>query len=352
MAESAQEKTEAPSQKKRDDSRQEGQVAVSRELPSALMLGAVSLYFWALGETTVNQLKAVWAYSFNNLVTKDFTTPLLWKVFIDTVFMVTPIVIGLFALVVLVALFSNYIQVGFVLVPFKLKPERLNPMEGFKRIFSVNGLAELMKSLFKMGVIGYITFVTYQQEIMPLLTLSRLTPEGIFAFNFQIIGTLFGRVALALAILAVFDFLYQRWHLDQQLMMTKQEVKEEMRQTEGDPLLKSRVRQMMRDASRARMMENVPKADVVVTNPTHYAVALQYDREVMDSPRLVAKGADYMARRIREVAEENGVTIVENPLVAREVYNTLEIGDDIPEHLFRAVAEILAYVFKLKGRTL
>jgi flagellar biosynthetic protein FlhB len=150
--------------------------------------------------------------------------------------------------------------------------------------------------------------------------------------------------------LALFDFLFQRWQLEQKLKMTRQELKEELKQTEGDPQMRARIRQMQREMSRARMMQNVPKADVIVTNPTHFAVALQYDRETMTAPRMLAKGVDFLAMRIREIGAENGVTMVENPFVARELFYNVDIGQQIPERFFRAVAEILAYVYRLKKR--
>jgi flagellar biosynthetic protein FlhB len=174
---------------------------------------------------------------------------------------------------------------------------------------------------------------------------------GILQFNFNLLGTLLVRVTIAMVILAVLDYLYQRWSFEQRIKMTKQEMREELKQTEGDPQLRSRVRQVQREMSRARMMENVPKADVVVTNPTHFAVALMYDREVMGSPRVVAKGADFIAERIKAVARENKVPLVENQTVARELYAQVEIGQEVPEQFFRAVAEILAFVYRLKGKT-
>ncbi|MDH4121606.1 MAG: flagellar biosynthesis protein FlhB [Deltaproteobacteria bacterium] len=352
MAESGQEKSEAPSDKRREDSRQEGQVAISREVTSAAMLGAMSLYFLFTGQLGINTLRQLWVSSFQNLSQQDFTVPLLQKFFIDTVVLVTPFMLGVFALAMAVALFSSFMQVGLLIVPFKFKFERVNPLEGMKRLFSMSAFAELLKSLFKMIVVGYVIYVSLEEEIFPLFQLFRLKPEAILDFNLSLVGVLFGRVAIALVILALFDFLFQRWNLDRQLMMTKQEMKEEMKETEGNPQLKSRIRQIMRNMSQARMMEHVPKADVVVTNPTHFAVALQYDREIMASPRVVAKGADFIAQRIREVARENNVPLVENPVVAREIYKHVEIGQEIPEGLFRAVAEILAYVYRLKGKTL
>jgi len=347
----AQEKTEAPTVRRREEGRKEGMVAISREVPSAALLGAFALYFLVLGDTHVQDMQQVWVAMIGAMNGPDLTIGLAWRFFRGTVLLLTPAMLGLFGLAMVVAALASVLQVGFVLNPLKPRPERLDPIRGFQRIFSAQGAAELFKSLFKMTVIGWVTYISYAQEILPLLTLSRLPLRGIFEFNFALLGTLFGRVALALVVLAIFDYLFQRWQLEQRLKMTKQEMKEELRQTEGDPQLRARVRQVQREMSNARMMEKVPKADVVVTNPTHFAVALMYDREVMGAPQVVAKGADYLARRIREVAQENEVPLVENPLVARELYNNVEIGQEIPEEFFRAVAEILAYVYRLQGRT-
>ena len=352
MAEAgAQERTEAPTVKKREDSRKEGMVAMSREVSSAALLGSFSLYFMVSGEFNLKTMQTVWLHSLSNLAAGDMTIEELGRIFKDPMMTLTPMLMGIFTFIFIVALLSSYVQVGAMFNPLKFQVNRLNPLNGIKRIFSSNGLAEFLKSLFKMGVIGYITYFSYQEEIQPILSLSALTIEGIFDFNFSLLGVLFGRVALALVILAVFDYLFQRWNLEQRLKMTKQEVKDELKQTEGDPQLRARVRQVQRDISRARMMQNVPKADVIVTNPTHYAVALMYDREAMTAPQLVAKGAGFIAERIKEIATENDVPIVENPTVARELYAQVEIGGEVPEQFFKAIAEILAYVYRLKGLT-
>jgi len=195
-----------------------------------------------------------------------------------------------------------------------------------------------------------VVYLTLSEDIMNLMGAGRMPIQAIADFNLGLLARMFGRVVLALIALAIFDYLFQRWNLEQKIKMTKQELKDEMKQTEGDPHLRARVRQIQREMSQARMMENVPKADVVVTNPTHFSVALFYDREAMNAPRLEAKGADHLALRIRQVAEENGVPIVQNPPLTRELYRRVEIGQEVPEDLFRAVAEVLAYVYRLKNK--
>jgi flagellar biosynthesis protein FlhB len=353
MAEAgAQERTEAPTQKKREDARKEGQVALSREIPSAALLGTALLYFLVLGRAGLVQMEGYWVLSFQRLsLGQDFTISLLYRYLREGLWLLVILLLGFFAVLFVISVASALLQVGVQLNPLNFQGNRINPLAGLRRIFSANGLAELMKGLFKMGVIGYITWISLNGEILDLMSLSKLSVPGMLAFNFSLLARLFGRVAVALAILAVFDYLFQRWQYEQRLKMTKQELREELKQTEGDPQLRSRVRQIQRELSRARMMQNVPKADVVVTNPTHYAVALEYDREVMSAPKVTAKGADFIAERIKAIALENDVPIVENPPVAREIYERVEIGEEVPEQFFRAVAEILAYVYRLKGKT-
>ena len=346
-----QEKTEAPTPKKREDSRKDGMVAMSREAGSAAIMATFVLYFLLLGKATMAEMMDIWNYSFSNIIQPDLNIFTLWAFTVKQIWVIGSALLLLFGLLMAVGLLVAVLQVGFMMNPPKFQASRLNPLEGIKRIFSASGLAELMKSLFKMIVIGYITYVTLAEDLNEMLSLSKLPLFDVLSFNFNMLINLFARVSLALVILALFDYLFQRWNTDQKLMMTKQEVKEELKQTEGDPQLRARIRQIQREMSRARMMESVPQADVVVTNPTHFAVALIYDREAMGAPQLVAKGADHLAHRIRTVAGENDVPIVENPPLARELYANVEIGDEIPEKFFRAVAEVLAYVYRIKGKT-
>jgi flagellar biosynthetic protein FlhB len=347
----SQERTESPTTKRREDARLEGMVAVSKEVPAAALLATFALGFWLLGRFSLERMEVLWKNSLAQIGQVELSSGAVLRIMIQDALVVLPGVGLLFLLIVLVGLGASVGQVGIVLTPLKLHFERLDPLSGFARIFSRDGLAELLKSLFKMLVIGYVTYVTLQEEMTNLLAIGRLPLGALLNYTFGLLGTLLIRAALALVILAVFDYLYQRWSHEQRLKMTKQEMREELRQTEGDPQLRARIRHVQREMSRARMMQNVPKADVVVTNPTHYAVALMYDREVMQAPRVVAKGVDLVAERIKAIARENKVSLVENALVARELYNNVELGQEIPEQFFRAVAEILAFVYRLKGLT-
>lgn len=349
--EGGQEKTEAPTQKKREDARKEGRVSMSKEIPSAALLGTFLLYFLVAGKISLEQVEKFWVTGFQHIIAPDLTIQSVYYGLRTSMMSAALMVGGLFMLILLVSLLSSVVQVGVQFTGLKFQGNRLSPFQGMKRIFSYNGLAELFKGLFKMAVIGYITYVSIEGVIEELLSLGKMPLGGIFTFNIDLITSLFGRVTVALVVLAIFDYLFQRWNFEQNLKMTKQELKEEMKQTEGDPQLRSRVRAIQRETSRARMMQNVPKADVVVTNPTHFAVALEYDREVMTAPRVTAKGADFIAERIKEIARENDVPIVENPPLAREIYRLVDIGQEVPEEFFRTVAEILAYVYRLKGKT-
>jgi flagellar biosynthesis protein FlhB len=348
---SSQERTESPTTKRREDARLDGMVAMSREVPQAALLGTFALFFWMMGQFSLGRLEVLWKNSLAQMTQTELTPNIVLSVFLNDSMLMLPAVGVLFALVFAVGLASTMGQVGIVLTPLRFHFERLDPITGFGRILSMDGLAELVKAIFKMVVIGYVTYVTLQDEMANLLAIGRLPLPAIFSYTFGLLSTLLIRAAMALVILAVLDYLYQRWSHEQRLKMTKQEMREELRQTEGDPQLRSRIRTLQREMSRARMMQNVPKADVVVTNPTHYAIALQYDREVMHAPRVIAKGADFIAERIKAIATENKITMVENVTVARELYNNVEIGQEIPEQFFRAVAEILAFVYRLKGRS-
>jgi flagellar biosynthetic protein FlhB len=256
------------------------------------------------------------------------------------------------AVIIFVGIFASVLQVG-VLITFKAiapKFNKISPLTGLKRLFSSQSLADFLKSMAKLIIVGFVGYLTYIDKITELNGLSVSTPESILIYNFTVVAEVAGKIVLALVAIAIFDYFYQRWHHEQQLMMTKQEVKDETKQTEGDPQLKARIRQIQREMSNARMMQEVPKADAVIVNPTHFSVAILYDRDVMSAPEVIAKGADHLALRMRTVARENNVPILERPELARDLYANVEIGDDIPERFYKAIAEILAFVYRLRKR--
>ena len=253
----------------------------------------------------------------------------------------------------LAALAGNLIQVGFHLSSQALAPklDKLSVSKGFGRLFSLRSLVELLKSLLKLGIVGGVAYLTVKGESAGLLTLYDMSPNAITAFILHAALKLFLWVGLIMALVAALDYGFQRWKFEQELKMTKQEVKEEAKQAEGDPQIKARIRSIQQQAARKRMMQALPQADVVVTNPTQLAVAIKYDPLRMGAPQVVAKGAGPVAARIRQLAGGYGIPVVENKALARNLYKTVEPGREIPSELYRAVAELLAYVYKLKGKS-
>ncbi len=254
------------------------------------------------------------------------------------------------AIAFIAALTINYLQVGFLFTtkPLKIDLNRINPIEGFKRLFSKRALMELLKSILKIILVGYVAYSFMEKNMTRIISLPGLE-STIILKNFADISFGFGiKIIGVLIFFAFLDYLFQWREYEKNLMMTKQELKEEYKQTEGDPLIKSRIREKQRRIAMSRMIQDVPKADVIITNPTHIAVAIKYDSELYYAPYVLAKGVDLIAENIKKVGEEHSIPVVENRPLARALYDSVEIGDIIPEELYEAVAEVLAYVYSLK----
>ncbi|MCL2352911.1 MAG: flagellar biosynthesis protein FlhB [Firmicutes bacterium] len=347
------EKTEKATPRKKKKSREEGQVAKSQEIGTAAAFLAVFTVLRFAAGGIYSGLMSVFGYSFTMIGDSDavfdprYISRFIAYLFGRVIMMSLPVFITAAA----VGIVSNAVQVGFnvTMKPLMPKFSRLNPMQGFKRVFSVRSLLELLKSLLKFGVIIMVIYTSVKNRIGTLLLLPQMelfeavsTVGGIAAGMGVSVGTWFMAIAAA-------DFAYTRWKHARDLRMTKQEVKEEYKLAEGNPQVKGQIKSKMREVSMRRMMQSVPQADVIITNPTRYAVALRYDRNRDGAPKLVAKGADYVARRIREIAAENKVQIVENKELARAIYASVEVGREIPPELYQAVAEILAFVYRLRS---
>ncbi|MBF0277579.1 MAG: flagellar biosynthesis protein FlhB [SAR324 cluster bacterium] len=347
-----QEKSEAPSDKRREDSRKEGQVAFSKEATSAAILAGIGLIFYAMSSLILRRSEAFLADSFTHLQRPEFTVSIISQIFREVLDFALPIFLPFAFVAIVLGILSSVFQVGFrpTIKPLQPKFNKISPLSGIKRLFSTQGLAELFKSLFKLFVLGYIAYLTFQTEMEALTGLSIISVESIVNYNFSVVAKVVAKIILALVVLAVLDYFYQKWLNEQKMKMTKQEVKDEMKQSEGDPQLKNRIRQVQREMSRARMMQEVPKADAIVTNPTHFSVAIRYDRETMVAPEITAKGADFIAFRMRTIARENNVPVLERPALARELYRDVEIGETIPDRFYKAIAEILAYVYRIKKK--
>ena len=348
-----QEKTEAPTEKKRRESREEGQVAFSRELPSAALLAGILLTLIATSPLILDAFREMTTKIFREMSKADeLSIGSLYDLSGEIFSTLLPAFAPFAAIIVLVGILASVLQVGVQITLKAIAPKfnKISPLTGLKRLFSTQSLADFLKSMAKLIIVGIVGYITYMDKITELNGLSVATPEAILEYNFTVVAEVSGKIVLALVAIAIFDYLYQRWHHEKQLMMTKQEVKEETKQTEGDPQLKARIRQIQREMSNARMMQEVPKADALIVNPTHFSVAILYDRDVMEAPEVTAKGTDHMALRMRTVARENSVPILERPELARDLYANVEIGETIPERFYKAIAEILAFVYRLRRR--
>jgi len=349
--ESGQEKTEPATPRRREEARKKGQVPKSQEANSALLLLAVLILFHFYGEDFYVGLSLIFqqyiANAHNYSVTIESFPLIAMSVGAQILRLVWP-----FALTfILVALATNLIQVGFLFSGEPLIPKfnKLNPANGIKRIFSPRGVVDTSKALAKMVVVLPVMFHAIYQEIPILLTLSRQPVEDTLIELGLLSYRMVFRGLLILLFLAILDYIFQRYDSEQQMKMTKQEVKEEMKQTQGDPQIRSRIRSIQRDMARRRMMAAVPEAEVVVTNPTEYAVALAYKSGAMVAPQVVAKGRGYIARQIKEIAREHDIPFYEDRLLARTLYK-LDVGAYIPPDLYAAVAEVLAWVNHITGR--
>ena len=353
MAESQeQERTEQASPRRKEEARKKGQVAKSQEIASvAVLLGCLTyFYFGAAGlvRQIMEMMRRHLRDAGTTVISNDTVQGFVFGVVYDCFIMVFPLLMT----VVAAAIAANVIQVGFMFSTEALTPtfSKIDPIKGFRRLFSLKSLAELTKNILKLIIVGYVAYYTVSTEVDNLIPLMHQSVWGITTYFGEVSFKIILRTCWVLIILAALDYMYQRWEFERGLRMTKQEVKDEFKQTEGEPLVKARIRRLQREAARKRMMAKVPKADVVITNPEHLAVALLYEQSGMAAPVVVAKGAGYMAERIREIARKSGVPLVENKPLARILYRTVDVDQVIPENLYRAVAEVLAYVYGLKKR--
>lgn len=352
MADEAfQERTEPATQRRRRQAREEGKVARSQELNSAfVLLSGLGLIALA-GPFMLTRLGELCRRLIEQSGQIELQPALMVGYFSSGVPYVLMTLAPLAGAILAIGLLINFAQVGFVLSwkPLAPKLDALSPTRGFGRIFSKRGGVELLKSLLKIALIAWIAYLTLRAEIPRLTGMIGSPPLPTFAYAGTVALKLGLRVGLAILLLALFDYGFQRWDYEKGIMMSHKELEEETKQTEGDPHVKARVRAAQREAARRRMMDEVKTADVVVTNPVRLAVAIKYDRETMNAPKVVAKGARLIAKRIRELAREAGIPIVEDPPLARLLFK-VDLDQEVPVALFRAVAELLAYVYRMKHR--
>lgn len=348
----AEERTEQATPRRRQEARRRGQVARSVELSSVAVFLAVVMVLKAISEGALQGAMESVRFALTHLHHTEFSPALVLSFTSGCLSHAAKAFLPVIGVATVVGVVVNLLQVGVLFTAEPLAPNwaRLNPVAGFTRLFSRRAFVEGVKALLKVWLIGWLTFSAVRADAAMLWRTSEIDPLMVLMLVGQLLYKMAWRVGLAMLVLALLDYGFQRWEYEKSLRMTKEEVKQEMKQTEGDPQVKSRIRARQQAIARRRMMQAVPKADVVVTNPTHYAVALQYDSEKMAAPTVVAKGMNLIALRIREVAQRHGVPIVENPPLAQSLYRTVEIGQQIPPELYQAVAEVLAYVYRLRRR--
>ena len=346
-----QEKSEPATPKKREDARKKGQVAQSREIPTVIILFSALGFFYFSGSWMILNLTGFLRGFYQNI----FEIPLGMSSAHSFLFAIAEkifwLILPFFSVVLVAGLAANLMQVGFHISEDALKPKlsKLNPLKGMKKFVSLHALSEIIKSVLKILIIGGTAIIVINSELDGIPPLMRMGIGDILTFLGLASQKIVFYTCLVLIILSLADYIYQRWEFEKNLKMTKQEIKDEYKQSEGDPMVRARIKRLQTEMARHRMMESVPEADVIVTNPTHIAVALKYDPKEMAAPKLIAKGADLVAQRIKEIARETDIPVVENKPLARTIFRSVELEGYIPADLYKAVAEILAYVYNLKN---
>lgn len=348
----ADEKTEKATPKKRQEARKKGQVARSNEINTALVLLFSFLVLKIFGSYMGTNILEVFKTGFGEYLLWEVNEDNLRVIGIDMLLSMAMIVLPVMMIAMVAGVVANLGQVGFMFIgePLKMKLEKINPLKGLKRMFSARSLVELVKSVVKISAISFVAYLCIWNEREAIFLFNQLEILEIIAFSSSLAVEIGWRAALVLLVFAVPDFAYQKYEHEKSIRMSKKDIKDEYKRSEGDPKIKGKRRSIQQRMAVQRMMSNVPKADVVITNPTHYSVAIQYDAENMNAPMVTAKGVDATALRIREIAKEYQIPLVENRPLAQSLYKTIEVGEFVPEELFQAVAEILAYVYKLKGK--
>ncbi|MGB6984878.1 MAG: flagellar biosynthesis protein FlhB [Candidatus Aquilonibacter sp.] len=347
------EQTEKATPKRRQEARERGQVPRSTDLAGAVIFLAVVLVLHALFMQMMNGLQGTATAYFSRIAEHhDATFHSVSLLFMQASGGVAWVVLITFAIAIIAGIGANLLQFGFVLttVPFKWNFSRLNPINGFKNVFSKRIVVNLSKQLLKLSAVVIIIYMTISGNIGLFAQVGQTSPADVIGLTFNVIFSIAWKFGLFLVVIGLLDYAYERWQLEQNLKMTKQEVKDEWRQSEGNPEAKAALKRRQREFARRRMMHAVPRATVVVTNPTHYAVALEWDEIKMDAPVVTAKGADLIAKRIRDIAREAGVPIMENPPLARTLYEKVELDQPIPPNLYAAVAQVIAFIYKLKRK--
>jgi len=351
MAETFQEKTEQPTEKRLEEAKKKGQTAQSKELPLCLMFLFTSIFLYFMASHGFREIFKVYVNYISN-INLDVNASNIFSILSFGAYRWAFIMMPFFALLIVLALLGTVLQTGFMwsaeAMQFKL--EKLNPLNGIKRLFSKRSAIEILKSILKIAVLSYIAYSIIVHELPTILSLPGKDAGMIVSYLGTTCFYLAVKVGIIFLFIAALDFLFQKWQHKKDLMMTHQEVKEEFKEREGNPLIKSRIRSLQREMARRRMIEDVKTADVIITNPTHFAIGLKYQFGIMPAPKIIAKGAGFIAEKIKEVARLHDVPLVENKPLARALFYAVKVGDYIPENFYFIVAELLAEVYRQRNR--
>lgn len=351
---SFQEKTEKATSRRREKAREDGKVLKSTELNSAALICLGFLSLWILGPNLAHQIKETLAYNMGNAPLIASSDPTFIIVFTDSMTRFFYIMLPIFAAMGTIAFGSNVAQVGFKLSTKSLEPklEKLDVIKGLKQLFSLKSLVRLFRDSLKLFIVGFVAYKVIAGELPSFFKLTDLPTSQLASAMVMTAVSMSIKIGGVILILAILDYFYQKYEYEKSIKMSKQELKDEYKDTEGSPQIKSRIRQLQKEMSRSRMMDAVPQADVVVTNPTHIAVALQYNHDSMSAPTVVAKGERLIAQKIKELALKHNIPVVEDKPLARALFKICDVGQIVPMNLYRAVAEVLAHVYRLKGKVM
>ncbi|WP_342559261.1 flagellar biosynthesis protein FlhB [Metasolibacillus sp. FSL K6-0083] len=347
------EKTEKATPKKRQDARKKGQVLKSQDVTAAFLLLITFAFLFIAAPFMFSGLIDFLNQAFGrNLLIDTMTVDTVMEMYFESLKEMAMLVLPIMVVAMVAGIGANYFQFGllFTTETLKLDLKKMDPIKGIKKIISTRAIINLIKSLLKVAFIGTVTTTVIWMNLENVLSLAFKSPWEILGTVAYLTGIMGLAAALMLILIAILDYFYEKYEYEKQLKMSKQDIKDEYKNSEGDPLIKSKIKQRQREMAMRRMMQEIPSADVVITNPTHYAIALKYDENSMDAPRVIAKGTDFVAQKIKMIAKEHDVIMVENRPLARAMYDQVEIGDAVPEEFFKAVAEILAYVYRIKRK--
>ncbi len=342
-------KTEEPTDKKIEDAKNEGNVSKSMEVTGAAVLTFGSVYLLFFSSHTMLEIKKLMLFTYG-FIGQELNGPVYYSITSTVVMALISALAPLFALIIILVLVFNWIQFGMIITPLKFDLQKLDPIKGFGNIFGLKKVLEAIKLTAKLTIIVIVMFILFLLTNKEMLAMMNQETFASIDSMIRVIGYFLGAILLIIIIFAIMDFYFTKHYYMKSLRMSKQDIKDEFKNMDGDPQVKGRIRRIQMEMSRKRMMADVPTADVVITNPTHYAVALKYDSKVDSAPKMIAKGVDFLAIKIKDIAKENDIPIIENPALARALYDQLEVEQQIPGEFYKALADIFSYIYELKKK--